>query len=252
MTNTEKTTTSNEAEIKELFGLGAHIGYSRAKRHPAVRSFVFGFKNKTTVIDLEKTIEALRNAENYAKELGSKGKTILFVGTKAEAAEEVKKSAERVGLPHVTSRWIGGTLTNFSEIKKRVDRMLDLKDKKEKGELSVYTKKEQGLIAKEVADLEKLFGGLVSMKKLPDAIFAIDSDHEKIAIAEARSAKMKVIALSSSDCDIRTVDYPVLANDSSKGSIAYFVNKIAEAYKKGLAQATTPEVSEEKISEFEK
>lgn len=247
MTNTDKGTTASDADIKELFKLGAHLGYSRAKRHPAVADFVFGFKNKTTVIDLEKTLSALTVAEGYVKDLGMQGKNILFVGTKAPASTEIKMQAEKIGMPYVVNRWIGGTFTNSKEIKKRVDRMIDLEDKKEKGELSVYTKKEQGLLVKEATDLERLFGGLVTMSKLPEAIFVVDSDYEKISVEEARSAGIKIVALSSSDCDIRNIDYPIVANDSAKGSISYFVKKIAEAYQAGLSAA--PIVTEESKEE---
>lgn len=248
---TEVKETKNEELVQELFKVGAHFGYSRSSRHSSTKPFIFGFKNKTAIIDLEKTIEALEVAQNFARELGQARKNLLLVGTKSEARKAVKGLAESAGLPFVTERWIGGTMTNFKEIKKRVDRMEELREKSEKGELTMYTKKERGVIAKELRDLERYFDGLVGMSKLPGAILVIDAKHEENAVAEALNVKIPVIALCNSDCDITKLEYPIVANDSSVMSISFFVKKIVEAYKEGLS-IPQEETKKEEVKSLEK
>jgi small subunit ribosomal protein S2 len=136
-------------------------------------------------------------------------------------------------MPYVDGRWIGGTLSNFGQIRKRIDRFEKLVSDREKGELAKYTKRERMLIDKEIASLEKMFFGIVSLKKIPDALFVIDPRREKIAVKEAQGMNVPVIALAGSDCDIREVKYPILGNDASKASIAYFLDEVAKAYQAG-------------------
>lgn len=220
-------------QMKELFEAGAHFGYSRARRHPSAKGFIFGFKNKTAVINLEKTIASLTVAEEFVRKLGQEGKTLLLVGTKAEAKDTIVKAATKYGLPYVSGRWIGGAITNFPQIKKRLDRLADLKGKRERNELGMYTKKERVLIDREIAKLERSFSGIADLTKAPAAMLAIDSKQEAIAIAEARAKKIPVISISSTDCDISNIDYPIVANDNSLTSISFFVNRLTEAYQAG-------------------
>lgn len=233
--------TNNEARtsVEDLFKTGAHFGYSRSRRHPSVKPFIFGVKNRVQIIDLEKTAEQLETALEFVKKLGTEGKTILFVGNKSEAERPVQVAADMTGMPYVTERWLGGTLTNWSEMKKRVTRMRDLKDKREKGELSVYTKKERGTIDKEIGKLERYFAGIDRMEKLPHALFVVDSEHEAIAVKEAHDLKIPVISISSIDCDITKVTYPIVANDASRETIDYISHKIAHAYLEGKKSAVT-------------
>ena len=226
---------TKEAQVNSLFKLGAHFGYDRARQHPTAAPYIFGYKNRTAIIDLEKTVDLLDAAKAFAYEIGSKGKKILFVGSKNEAMVGVKKAAEEAGLPYVINRWLGGTLTNIEQMRRRVARMVDLKDKKAKGELSVYKKKERGMIDLEISNLEKDFGTIGDLKDLPAALFVIDADKERIAVKEANSAKVPVISLVNSDCDLRGVAYPIMGNDAAKESIAYFAMAIAEAYNAGKA-----------------
>ncbi|MFA6552517.1 MAG: 30S ribosomal protein S2 [Candidatus Paceibacterota bacterium] len=226
----------NDPVIDQMFKVGAHFAYSRSRRHPSAVPFIFGAKNRVEIFDLEKTKASLETAKNFAKKMASEGKQILFVGGKNEARDAVLNSAKSADLPYVAGRWIGGTITNFGEIRGRVERLLDLTSKREKGELAKYTKMERLLIDREIERLDKTFAGLIPMKGIPKAIFVVDSKREKIAVAEARKAGVQVIALSSSDCDISDIDFPISANDSSVGSIRFFVNEIAEAYKSGKVQ----------------
>ncbi len=219
-------------QIEKMFEVGAHYAYTKTKRHPSTKSFIFGSKNGVELFDLEKTESCLEDAKKFVKEiLAIPNKQILFVGSKSEVKDTVKKVAESVDMPSVTNRWVGGTLTNFDEIKKRVEKYRKLLEEKETGELTKYTKKERLGIDKEILKLEKKFAGIVSMKVLPAIIFVVDSKYEAIAVEEAIQKSIPIISLSNSDCDIRKIDFPILANDSTQDSVQFFVNEIASASK---------------------
>ncbi|MBP6884297.1 MAG: 30S ribosomal protein S2 [Candidatus Pacebacteria bacterium] len=217
---------------KELFAVGAHFGYSRTRRHPSTAKYLFATKNKVDIIDIEKTEVMLEKATAFMHSLGEKGKTVVFVGTKPEAKESTRLSADSLGLPFVTSRWVGGILTNFPEIKKRLNRLEELRAAKISGDLAKkYTKKEQLLIAREVAKMEDLFSGIVSLKGLPDALVIVDPKKEMNAFLEAKKLGIPTIAIASTDCDITTIEYPILANDASRASIEYIIKLLADSYK---------------------
>jgi small subunit ribosomal protein S2 len=226
-----------EKEIKEeksplaegLFKVGAHIAYTRSRRHPSVKEFIFGKKQKNDVFDLAETEKNLERAKEFIQAEVQKGHTILFVGTKPEAQAIIEKYAKEVKMPYVTFRWIGGLFTNFSEMKKRLARLTELSEQKKREDFSKYTKKEQARFNKELENLLKKFGGVEGLSGIPHVLFVIDSLHEDIAVTEAKMMKIPVVALCNSDCDITKIDYPILGNDSSPGSISYFVKEIAEA-----------------------
>lgn len=224
---------NKEDKVKELFESGAHFAFSKSRRHPSVKSFIFGAKNNVEIFDLEQTVDLLNKAKDFIRQLASDRKTLLFVGGKNEARTIIEKNVSKISQPYVASRWIGGTLTNFPEIRKRVDRMESLIDQKEKGELSKYTKKERLLIDREIESLEKMFGGLRDLKSLPHALFVVDSKKEGIAVKEAKDKNIPVISLSGSDCDLNLIDFPIPGNDTSISSIEYFVNQIISAFKEG-------------------
>ena len=227
-----------EAETKKnslenMFKVGAHYGYSKSRRHPSVKSFIYGTKNRTEIIDLDQVYGLLLKAREFVSTLAVNGKQILFSGNKPEAKESVLSTAVALGMPYSKERWIGGTLTNFSEIKKRVARLEELKSKKQAGELNIYTKKERAILDKEIASLERFFDGLVKMKSLPAAIFLVDPKKESTAVREAKRMRLPIIALAGSDCDISQIEYPIVANDASRSSIKFFVDEIASAYREG-------------------
>lgn len=222
----------NNERIDEMFKAGVHFGYSKTRRHASVSPYIFGVKNKVEIIDLEKTDELLEKALSFISGLAKEGKQILFVGGKNEARGSLKTAAESIDMPFVDGRWIGGTLTNFGEIKKRLNKLEDLTKQKEKGELSKYTKKERLMIDREIANLERFFSGISSLKDLPKALVVVDSKKEIIAVTEAQKMNIPIVALCGTDCNIKGINYPVVANDSAVSSITFFVNSIAKAYQK--------------------
>ena len=216
------------ADIQTLFDAGAHFALPRSRRHPSASPYLFGTKDRTDIFDLEETERRLEAARAFVRSLS--GKSLLFVGGKHEAVEAVKAAAAKAGAPYVAGRWIGGTLTNFKNIRKRIDRLQKLMDERERGELEKYTKRERLLIDREIDELLARFGGLVSMAELPGALFVVDTRHEDTAVREANQLGIPVVGLASSDCDFSLVQYPVPANDTSVKSVRLVCGEIADAY----------------------
>ncbi len=225
--------TLDKKGIESMFSAGAHFGLGRSRRHPTVTPFIFGTKNSTDIFDLEKTSLSLASALAIVSALAKEGKTILIVGGKKEASIAVKNAGMSLNMPYVDGRWIGGTLSNFGQVRKRIDRYEKLVSDREKGELAKYTKRERMLIDKEIVSLEKMFYGIVSLKKMPDALFIIDPRRERNAVKEASDMGIPVIALAGSDCNINEVQYPVVGNDASKSSIKFFLDEVVRAYEDG-------------------
>lgn len=219
--------------VEEMFESGVHYGYSKSRRHPSVLPYIFTTKNGVDIINIEKTEVLLDKATEFVSSLAASGKTILFIGTKPEARQQVVETALSLNMPYVSERWVGGILTNFPEIKKRITKLLDLRSQKEKGDLEKYTKKEKLLIAKEMEDMTKNFQGLTSVNKTPDAVIVIDPKKESIAVTEAHKMGLPIIAILNTDCNLKEITYPIVANDASVSSITFFLNKIKEAYTKG-------------------
>lgn len=219
--------------IDEMFRSGVQYGYSKSRRHPSVSPYVFTTKNGVDIIDIEKSEELLEKASEEIKSLGASGKTILFVGTKPESKQQITEIALSLNMPYVSERWVGGALTNFSEIKKRVGKLLEMREQKEKGTFDKYTKKEKLLINKEMEDMTKNFQGLTSISKTPDAIIVIDPKKEHIAVNEAKKIGLPVFAVLNTDCNLKEADFPIVGNDASITSISFFLNKIKEAYLSG-------------------
>jgi small subunit ribosomal protein S2 len=226
---------TNDTIIEAMFKAGAHYGYSKTRRHPSVSSFIFTTKNKGDIINLEKTSELLDEATLFIKNLGAQNKTVLFVGTKPEAKVAVKEVAESLNMPYVIERWIGGTLSNFTEIKKRIVELENYQKDSTTGGLDKYTKKERVVMAKKMEKLARYYTGLLGLKKAPDALFVIDAKSEHIAATEARKSGIPVVALVNSDSNIKGIDFPVVANDGAIPSIKFFASAIANAYKEGQA-----------------
>jgi len=240
---------SNDTLIEQMFKAGAHYGYSKTRRHPSVSAFIYTTKNKGDIIDLEKTSAMLDQAAKFAKGLGAEGKVILFVGTKPEAKTAVKEVAESLSMPYVTERWIGGTISNFLEIKKRITELENYHKDSAGGELEKYTKKERVVLAKKMEKLTRYYSGLLGLKKNPDALFIVDAKSEHIAATEAKKSGVPVISLVNSDSDIKGIEYPIVGNDGVIPSIKFFASSIADAYKKGVMAAPKQEKLEEKKQE---
>lgn len=223
-------------KIEELFNVGAHFGFVKSRRHPSALPFIFGQKNNLEIFDLEKTSVELEKALAFIKEKGKEDALLLFVGGKNEAREAVTKAGTELGMPFVAGRWIGGTITNFGEIKKRIAKLEDLTTQREKGELGKYTKKERLLIDREIDKLTLYFSGLSTMKALPKVVVVVDPKKEHIAVEETQRMNIPVIALAGSDCNLHGVDLAIPGNDASKHSISYIVGELVKSYKKGLSE----------------
>ncbi len=240
----------DENVIEEMYKNGAHFGYRHSKRHPSVSSYIYDIKGNNEIFDLEKTYKLFTDSYDFVKSSASLGKTILFVGGKHEAWEAIKQSAEFAGMPYAIGRWIGGTITNFNEIKKRIKHFTELKEKREVGEfVKKYTKKERILIDREIKDLEEKFGGIEGMQKIPDVVYVVDPKNEEMVVREAIKSGLPIVALASSDCNLGEIDYPIPANDSARASIEYFTKKIADACVEGRKEK---ESAKEKAEEAEK
>jgi small subunit ribosomal protein S2 len=216
--------------IEKMYEVGAHFGLRKSRRHPSMSKFVFNTKNGIDIFDLEKTEKVFSKTLEYIKSLAKENKTILFVGGKKEASALVREFANKINMPYVSGRFIGGTLTNFGEIRKRIDKYENLIKEKEVGGLEKYTKKERMLIDKDIERLENMFLGIVSMKRLPDAILLVDSRREKNALDEAKVRKIPTIGIMNSDCDFNSVSHQIVSNESQRNSIRFILEAITEAY----------------------
>ena len=239
MQKVENKRAKDEVSVEDMFNAGAHYGYGKTRRHPSVSSYIYTTKNRTDIIDLEKTSIQLEKAKEFAKSLGARNKVLLFVGTKPEAKEIIKNTAEALNMPYVNERWIGGTLSNFTEIKKRINELENYRKEHKEGGLEKYTKKERVVMAKKMERLARYYSGLVGLKKLPDALFIVDAKGEAIAQTESFKSNVPVIALLNSDSNIKKIDYPIVANDAGIPSIRLFTESISNAYKSGQMSIPT-------------
>jgi len=219
-----------ELSAASLMEAGVHYGYSRTRRHPTFTPFLYGTKNGADIIDIEKTGLQLEAATKFLGELSASGKTVLFVGVKPESRSAIIDIATSLKQPYVTERWIGGILTNFSQMKTRIEKLEKMKEERVSGEYAKYTKKEQALLNREMERLTKYFAGLLGMQKMPDAMVVVDSKKEHIAILEAHKMNIPVIAIGNTDCSIRGISYPIIANDSSASSISTILGILKDAF----------------------
>lgn len=215
--------------IEALKKAGLQYGYSRTRRHPSIKPFVEGNSNGIDFINLESTKKQLEEAITFLKSVQGAGKVILFVGVKPELRQIIKEVALSVNAPYVAERFIGGTLTNFPQMKKRIEKLHDLLKKKETGELAVYTKKEQLLIQRDIDRLDRDFGGISSLTNIPAAIVIVDPRHESMCVKEAKHLHIPVVALSNTDCTIEGIEYPIVGNDGSVSSVRFVLETIKNA-----------------------
>ena len=219
--------------MKQLLEAGVHFGHQTRRWNPKMSRFIFTERNGIYIIDLQKTVKKLDEAYNFARDLASEGGKVLFVGTKKQAQESMKNEAERCGMFFVNERWLGGMLTNFQTIEKRVKRLKTLEKQAEDGTFDVLPKKEVTLLKHEMEKLQKYLGGIKEMKKVPDALFVIDPKKEEIAIAEARKLNIPIIATVDTNCDPDLIDYPIPANDDAIRAVKLLTGKIADAIMEG-------------------
>lgn len=208
---------------------GLHFGHKTSKINPKMKPFICGTRNSIYIIDLEKTVDKFNEALDFIQELVSEGKTILLVGTKVQAKDIIRETAEECGVPYVSERWLGGTFTNFETIKKRLDYFKDLENKRKTGELEKYTKKEKANFDREIKGLQMRFGGIKDMTRTPEAIFVSDMKKDILAVKEAKAKGVKVIGIADTNVDPNLADFPIPANDDAITSIRYILAKVKEA-----------------------
>lgn len=230
------TSGSINTQIKRLFEAGAHFAQVKSRRHPSMKPFLVGTKGRQEIIDLEKTAQQIEAAKTVMMTLAKEGKTILFVGGKVEIASLVKKAAQDISAPFVATRWLGGTISNWNEIKKRVERLAELTEKTATGALAKqHTKLELVYLDREKKRLEERLDGITMLTKRPDALLVVDTKHEKHAVKEALDAGIPVIAIMGSDCDLSEATYPIVVNDASRDSVRVILSQLTEAFAKGQA-----------------
>ena len=231
-----ETVKSSEFDIPlvDLLEAGCHFGHQSRRWNPKMKPYIYCSRDGVHIFDLAQTAKCLQTACLAAKEFVSKGGVILFLGTKRQAAVIVKKEAIKAGAPYVTVRWLGGTISNWQEIKKRLEKLAERKEKKEKGEYDKYTKKENVLIDREISRLERFFGGMSGLDKTPDALFIVDVNKEMTAVREARRRGIKIFAIADSNSDPDLIDYPIPANDDAVKSIELIVRTFGKAVEEGM------------------
>lgn len=234
-------------QMKELLEAGVHFGHQVRKWHPSMKTFIFGVKDGVHIIDLSQTVSSLEKAYNFVKDLSSKGGKIIFLATKKQAKEIVKEEAERSGALFIIERWIGGLITNYEEVSKNIKKLLDLEAKRaNEDEMKIYTKKESVLMDREIIKLDRIYGGVRDLNRLPDALFIIDVKREETAAREAKKRGVPVVAIADTNANLDLIDYPIPGNDDSIKSIKIITETIASAVAEGKGIQERGEVIKEK------
>ncbi|MBL7078496.1 30S ribosomal protein S2 [Candidatus Shapirobacteria bacterium] len=229
----QELTSLSPIDLKALLEAGCHFGHRISKTHPKSIPFLYGKRGGVQIFDLIKTAQYLEEARDFLFKLAAKGEKVLLVGTKRQAKKIIRKIALETKMPFVHNRWLGGTLTNWEEMNKRIKRLKKLTGQIEEGVFKSRTKKEQSLIRKEIVDLREKFGGMSSLEELPSALLVVDIMREKIAVAESRYANIPIVAIADSNTDPGLVDYPIPGNDDARKSIELIVGLLGEAIIKG-------------------
>ena len=220
--------------MKQLLEAGVHFGHQTRRWDPRMREFIFTERNGIHIIDLQQTVQRLGESLDYVRGLAAEGDTILFVGTKKQAQETIEFEASRCGMPYVNNRWLGGTLTNFKTIQSRIDHLVRLEDQLERGEFAGLSKREVLQIENEIERLNKHFGGIKEMTRLPGALIVIDIVKEHISVTEANRLKVPVVSLVDTNCNPDLIDYPIPSNDDAIRAIKLILSKLADAILEGV------------------
>ncbi len=224
---------TNNGLVKDLFATGAHLGHKTNRVHPKARKYIYTIENGVSIIDLTQTVTLLDRAKEFITKLAVENKIPLVVMTKRMSSVKVNEICQKAGIPYITVKWPAGLITNFDNIMRNVKQLKTMREEKAAGEWDKFVKHEQVALTKNLNRLERLYGGIATLEKLPDALFVVDVKKEKNAVKEARERSIPVIAIADTNINPDLVDYPIPANDDSPGSIEYFVNEIVEAYNKG-------------------
>ncbi len=227
--------------MKDLLECGVHFGHQTRRWNPKMKKFIFGERKNIYIIDLQKTLRYFKYTYNVVKEAAAEGQTIIFVGTKKQARSAIKEHAERCGMPYVSTRWLGGMLTNYPTMKKSIRKLEIIEQMEENGQIDLLTKKEALMLLRKKEKLASYLEGFRHMKKLPEMMFVVDAVKEHIAVKEARRLGMKVVAPLDTNCDPDVVDYPIPGNDDAIRSINLFCKEMAEAIIEGQAELAEKE-----------
>lgn len=223
-----------EVSIKSLLAAGAHFGHQTSRWNPRMKKHIFGARDGIHIIDLEQTADMLSKACAFVRDLVAKSGDIIFVGTKRQAKDTIEEEAKRCGMPYVNQRWLGGMLTNFSTIQARIDYLVRLEDRRERGEFEYLTKKESLKLGKEIDRLNRQMGGFKEMTKFPGAVFIVDPAKERIAVAESRRTGIPIVAIADTNCNPHELDYAIPANDDAVRAVKLICSRIAEAVIEGI------------------
>ncbi len=237
--------------MKALLEAGVHFGHRTKRWNPKMKSYIFTERNGIHIIDLQQTLTGLEKAFNVVRDIASEGGTVLFTGTKKQAQDNIAAEAERCGMPYVNQRWLGGTLTNFRTIRQRIDYLLDLEERRERGEFDRLPKKEAQKLERDVAKLNRRLGGLKGMRRLPNAVFIADSRREALAVKEANALNIPVVAMVDTNCDPDPIDYIIPANDDAIRAIKLITTKMADAVEEGKQILEVMQAEEEERKEEE-
>jgi small subunit ribosomal protein S2 len=235
--------------MKELLEAGVHFGHQTKRWNPKMKEYIFGERNGIYIIDLQKTLKLFKDASKFVTELCASGKTILFVGTKRQAQDAVAEEATRAGMPYINQRWLGGLLTNWVTVQKSVKRLQELDEMATDGRYELLTKKEVIRLERERKHLQANLAGIKSMKRLPDALFVVDSNNEAIAVKEARKLGIPVVAVVDTNCDPTVVDYVIPGNDDALRAIRLFTSKVADSAAEGVNQLSDKALQQEAAPE---
>ena len=235
--NTGEDETLAPLDLRSLFVAGVHFGHPSKRWNPKMSEYIFGKRSRAHIIDLSKTLTSLNTAKEFIETIVGKGGECLLVGTKAQAQGAIKEQADKVGAMYINQRWLGGMMTNFQTIQARIERLVYLEDAFAKDTVVAQTKRESLMLAAEVERLNKFFGGIKEMEKLPQVLFIVDIEKEQIAVAEAKKLGIPIVAIVDTNCDPTEVDYPIPGNDDSVRSITLITRHITEAIASGKAAA---------------
>jgi small subunit ribosomal protein S2 len=242
---------ANIISMKQLLEAGVHFGHQTRRWNPKMKQFIFMDRNGIHIIDLQQTVGRLNEAYKFVEQLVANGGTILFVGTKKQAQEAVAEEAKRCGMFFVNQRWLGGMLTNFKTIQSRINYLKDLEARRDRGEFERLPKKEVQRLQDDIARLERILGGIKDMRRLPNALFIIDTRKERTAVWEARRLEIPIVALADTNCDPDEMDYPIPANDDAIRAVRLLCSKIADAAVEGRRQleAQQKDIEEAEVAE---
>ena len=237
--------------MKQLLEAGVHFGHQTRRWNPKMAKYIFTERNGIYIIDLQKTVKKLEEAYMFIRDVAASGESVLFVGTKKQAGESIKEEAERAGANYVNARWLGGMLTNFRTIRRRIDRLAQLRTMEEDGTFDRLSKKEVVKLNLEIEKLEKFMGGIKTMKKLPGAMFIVDPRKERIAVAEAKKLGIPIVAIVDTNCDPDEIDYVIPGNDDAIRAVKLIAQTMANAILEGKQGEQAEEAAAEKEAEEE-